>query len=198
MKRYEDCPVDYFLFWEKTTTNRAEINIAWLTISVFFQPLSNQKCPNTTEEWDICEWKTDLWKTGSLMFAVGSKAQLDVCYTWTRKARFLPICPGRGEWGRGRVGDVLVRIRLFLLLVRQLQHTQKQAGNKSKSVCVYKSVCMFPVASEWLIQAKPLHWHLRYYVTKWSFQQLTLRTWNNNRDNYSDSSVAKKKIKSFS
>lgn len=34
----------------------------------------------------------------------------------------LPRCPGRGsgEWGRGRVGDVVVRIKLFLLLARQL------------------------------------------------------------------------------
>lgn len=31
-----------------------------------------------------------------------------------------PICPGSGECGRGRVGDVLVRMRLFRLLVRQL------------------------------------------------------------------------------
>lgn len=55
-----------------------------------------------------------------LICAVGGKHRLDVCYTWTRKACFSPMCPGRGEWGRGRVGDVLVRIRLFLLLVRQL------------------------------------------------------------------------------
>lgn len=34
----------------------------------------------------------------------------------------LPVCPCRGECGRGRVGDVLeVTIRLFLLLVRQLK-----------------------------------------------------------------------------
>lgn len=33
----------------------------------------------------------------------------------------VPVCPCRGEWGLGRVGDVLdVMIRLFLLLVRQL------------------------------------------------------------------------------
>lgn len=34
----------------------------------------------------------------------------------------LPRCPGRGrgECGRGSVGEVVVRIRLFLLLVRQL------------------------------------------------------------------------------
>lgn len=34
-----------------------------------------------------------------------------------------PMCPGSGEWGRGRVGDVLVRMRLFRLLVLQLEHT---------------------------------------------------------------------------
>lgn len=33
----------------------------------------------------------------------------------------LPRCPGRGEWGRGSVGEVLVRMRLFRLLVRQLR-----------------------------------------------------------------------------
>lgn len=34
----------------------------------------------------------------------------------------LPRCPGRGrgECGRGSVGDVVVKIKLFLLLVRQL------------------------------------------------------------------------------
>lgn len=32
----------------------------------------------------------------------------------------LPMCPGSGECGRGRVGDVLVRMRLFRLLVLQL------------------------------------------------------------------------------
>lgn len=34
----------------------------------------------------------------------------------------LPVCPCKGECGRGRVGEVLdVTIRLFLLLVRQLR-----------------------------------------------------------------------------
>lgn len=32
-----------------------------------------------------------------------------------------PRCPGSGEWGRGSVGEVLVRMRLFRLLVRQLR-----------------------------------------------------------------------------
>lgn len=31
-----------------------------------------------------------------------------------------PKWPGSGEWGRGRVGEVLVKMRLFRLLVRQL------------------------------------------------------------------------------
>ena len=42
------------------------------------------------------------------------------------------MCPGRGECGLGRVGDVLVRMRLFRLLVRQLEekHTHTHAGCK--------------------------------------------------------------------
>lgn len=32
------------------------------------------------------------------------------------------MCPGSGECGLGRVGEVLVRIRLFRLLVLQLEH----------------------------------------------------------------------------
>lgn len=42
--------------------------------------------------------------------------------------QYVPRCPGRGkgECGRGSVGDVVVRIRLFLLLVRQLQTERKR------------------------------------------------------------------------
>lgn len=47
-----------------------------------------------------------------------------------------PMCPGRGECGRGRVGDVLVRIRLFLLLVRQLKN--KQTHNYDTSLGEYR------------------------------------------------------------
>lgn len=45
----------------------------------------------------------------------------------------LPRCPGRGsgECGRGSVGDVVVRIRLFLLLVRQLLFLR----GRGKSFC---------------------------------------------------------------
>lgn len=41
---------------------------------------------------------------------------------------YIPRCPGRcrGECGRGSVGDVVVRIRLFLLLVRQLQKNRER------------------------------------------------------------------------
>lgn len=42
--------------------------------------------------------------------------------TWPVCVRVLPVCPCKGECGRGRVGEVLdVTIRLFLLLVRQLR-----------------------------------------------------------------------------
>lgn len=37
-----------------------------------------------------------------------------------------PKWPGSGEWGRGSVGEVLVRMRLFRLLVRQLP--EKESG----------------------------------------------------------------------
>lgn len=37
-----------------------------------------------------------------------------------------PKWPGSGEWGRGSVGEVLVRMRLFRLLVRQLP--RKEGG----------------------------------------------------------------------
>lgn len=43
----------------------------------------------------------------------------------------LPVCPCRGECGRGRVGEVLdVTIRLFLLLVRQLRTKTKLSESK--------------------------------------------------------------------
>lgn len=42
----------------------------------------------------------------------------------------LPVCPCRGECGRGRVGDVLeVTIKLFLLLVRQLEQIHRVRKN---------------------------------------------------------------------
>lgn len=40
------------------------------------------------------------------------------------------MCPGSGECGRGRVGDVLVRMRLFRLLVLQLEHTGEQRAHQ--------------------------------------------------------------------
>lgn len=40
------------------------------------------------------------------------------------------MCPGSGEWGRGRVGEVLVRIRLFRLLVRQLRESGGAVGGR--------------------------------------------------------------------
>lgn len=43
----------------------------------------------------------------------------------------LPVCPCRGECGRGSVGEVLdVTIRLFLLLVRQLRTKNKLSESK--------------------------------------------------------------------
>lgn len=46
---------------------------------------------------------------------------------------YVPRCPGRGrgECGRGSVGDVVVRIRLFLLLVRQLERKRESHANIS-------------------------------------------------------------------
>lgn len=40
----------------------------------------------------------------------------------------IPRCPGRGrgECGRGSVGDVVVKIKLFLLLVRQLLRRERE------------------------------------------------------------------------
>lgn len=45
----------------------------------------------------------------------------------------LPVCPGSGECGRGRVGEVLeVTIRLFRLFVRQLKHNNANVQETMK------------------------------------------------------------------
>ena len=45
----------------------------------------------------------------------------------------VPVCPGSGEWGLGRVGEVLdVTIRLFLLLVRQLWEQKTQGEDERR------------------------------------------------------------------
>lgn len=43
---------------------------------------------------------------------------------------YWPMCPGSGECGRGSVGDVLVRMRLFRLLVLQLEHIWEQRSGQ--------------------------------------------------------------------
>lgn len=49
-----------------------------------------------------------------------------------------PMCPGKGEWGRGRVGDVLVKIRLLRLLVRQLKIKQTITHSRwDRQDCLY-------------------------------------------------------------
>lgn len=53
----------------------------------------------------------------------------------------LPVCPCRGECGRGRVGEVLdVTIRLFLLLVRQLRRETKFSSVDSAGLHVKERV----------------------------------------------------------
>lgn len=59
----------------------------------------------------------------------------------------LPVCPCRGECGRGRVGEVLdVTIRLFLLLARQLR---KQTNS-----------------NQWLCRSSVAIWQWRAHTAK--------------------------------
>lgn len=55
-----------------------------------------------------------------MMFRKGSWNQTGNVVKHIHRA-YWPMCPGSGECGRGRVGEVLVRMRLFRLLVLQLQ-----------------------------------------------------------------------------
>lgn len=55
-----------------------------------------------------------------MMFRKGSWNQTGNVVKHIHQA-YWPMCPGSGECGRGRVGEVLVRMRLFRLLVLQLQ-----------------------------------------------------------------------------
>lgn len=55
-----------------------------------------------------------------MMFRKGSWNQTGKVVKHIHRA-YWPMCPGSGECGRGRVGEVLVRMRLFRLLVLQLQ-----------------------------------------------------------------------------
>ncbi len=51
---------------------------------------------------------------------------------------YVPRCPGRGrgECGRGSVGDVVVRIRLFLLLVRQLLRKREIHASTREDIAI--------------------------------------------------------------
>lgn len=55
-----------------------------------------------------------------MMFRKGSWNETENVVKHIHQA-YWPMCPGSGECGRGRVGEVLVRMRLFRLLVLQLQ-----------------------------------------------------------------------------
>lgn len=78
-------------------------------------------CIHLTHQCDLTDFKDAL--QGEICAVSGVRCVCLVCV--------LPVCPCRGECGRGSVGEVLdVTIRLFLLLVRQLRTKNKLSESK--------------------------------------------------------------------
>lgn len=86
-----------------------------------------------------------------------------------------PKWPGSGEWGRGSVGEVLVRMRLFRLLVRQLPEKESGCQQRPQTFECEPMRPLFHFRSSLLFQAAASMCHIQGGVC---LVQLSLVTLN--------------------